>query len=159
VLGDGAHPDPAADLAPVIARARAGAAAAGRVLDVLVLMVGTEDDPQGLAGQIRSFADAGAQVCRTVGEAVDRACRRLAGLADGQGEPPGVAEAWAASPPPVPLAAISEPLAAVNVGLESFYTSLVGQGAAAVHVDWRPPAGGNERLGALLAKMKTRTGA
>ena len=50
-----------------------------------------------------------------------------------------------------PLAA---PLAAINVGLESFYTSLKSQGANVVQVDWRPPAGGNEKLAALLAKMK-----
>jgi FdrA protein len=45
-------------------------------------------------------------------------------------------------------------MAAINVGLESFYESLLSQGAQAVYVDWRPPAGGNERLASLLAKMK-----
>ena len=44
--------------------------------------------------------------------------------------------------PPVSLERLDQqPLAAINVGLESFYTSLAGQGATAVHVDWRPPAG------------------
>jgi FdrA protein len=56
----------------------------------------------------------------------------------------------------VPLNAFHEPLAAVNVGLESFYDSLKAQGAEAVQVDWRPPAGGNEKLMAILAKMKAR---
>ncbi|MCB8987888.1 MAG: fdrA domain protein [Ardenticatenaceae bacterium] len=45
-------------------------------------------------------------------------------------------------------------LSAINVGLESFYQSVVAQGGTAVHVDWRPPAGGNEKLMAILAKMK-----
>jgi len=57
--------------------------------------------------------------------------------------------------PPVALDRFAQtPLAAINVGLESFYSSLVGQGAQAVQVDWRPPAGGNEKLAAILAKMK-----
>jgi FdrA protein len=50
---------------------------------------------------------------------------------------------------------LSQPVAAINVGLESFYDSLRGQGAKAVHVDWKPPAGGDERLQAILQKMKS----
>jgi FdrA protein len=56
--------------------------------------------------------------------------------------------------PLVDLSCLTQPLAAINVGLESFYESLTSQGAQAVHVDWRPPAGGNEKLASLLAKMK-----
>jgi FdrA protein len=56
--------------------------------------------------------------------------------------------------PPVDLKQLKGPFAAINVGLESFYESLASQGAQAVHVDWRPPAGGNERLAGLLQKMK-----
>jgi FdrA protein len=47
------------------------------------------------------------------------------------------------------------PFVAINIGLESFAESLVGQGAAVVQVDWRPPAGGNERLMGLLARMRS----
>ena len=35
-------------------------------------------------------------------------------------------------------------------GSNSFAENLAAQGAPAVHVDWRPPAGGNERIMALL---------
>jgi FdrA protein len=55
---------------------------------------------------------------------------------------------------PVPLSAIEPPLAAINVGLESFYDSLCAQGAAAIQVDWRPPAGGDEKLAAILARLR-----
>ena len=198
VLGDGAHPDPAGDLAPAVARAREQAAAAGRTLEVLAIVIGTDGDPQGLAEQLESLAAAGARVHRTVGAAVDHACRRLAPLAaDGAPRPattkppvgletirdplarinagPGRLETLREPPATIsvgpveletlrePLAAINVgpvaletlrgPLAAINVGLESFHTSLLTQGVAAVHVDWRPPAGGDERLAALLAKM------
>jgi FdrA protein len=54
----------------------------------------------------------------------------------------------------VDLEQLIQPFAAINVGLESFYDSLLLQGARAVHVDWRPPAGGNEKLASLLARMK-----
>ena len=50
---------------------------------------------------------------------------------------------------------LNEPMSVINVGLELFYSSLLSQGAEAVHVDWRPPAGGNENLMALLARMKS----
>jgi FdrA protein len=53
VLGYGAHPDPAGVLAPACREAvDAGAA-------VVAHVVGTERDPQGLAGQERALEDAG----------------------------------------------------------------------------------------------------
>jgi FdrA protein len=55
---------------------------------------------------------------------------------------------------PLDLEPLNQPLAAINVGLESFYESLILQGAQAVQVDWRPPAGGNEKLASILARMK-----
>jgi FdrA protein len=137
VLGDGAHPDPAAELAPAIAEAKRR-----RSLEVVVVIVGTEEDPQDLGSQLERLTEAGAVVFRSTGEAVDYAVRRLA-------RAPGPAG------PPVDLEPLNrQPFAAINVGLESFYASIVGQGATAVQVDWRPPAGGNERLIAILAKMK-----
>ncbi|MBI1847023.1 MAG: hypothetical protein HY294_07190 [Candidatus Rokubacteria bacterium] len=41
----------------------------------------------------------------------------------------------------------------INVGLPLFVEALAGAGAAVVHVDWRPPAGGDPRLAALLARL------
>ena len=143
VLGEGAHPDPAGELAPTLAQVRAAAAAAGRELAVLAVVVGTEDDPQNLALSVERLAAAGARVFRTVDAAVVAA---LALLAE-----PAVLDG-----PAVPLEAIRPPLAAINVGLESFYESLVAQGAQTVQVDWRPPAGGDEALASLLARMKQR---
>ena len=136
VLGEGAHPDPASELAPVIEEIR------DKRLEIVVVVVGTEDDPQNMASQIERLKVAGATVFRNMTDAVDYVSRRLSPRP---------------SPlnPPVALDRFAQtPLAAINVGLESFYSSLVGQGAQAVQVDWRPPAGGNEKLAAILAKMK-----
>jgi FdrA protein len=49
---------------------------------------------------------------------------------------------------------LQQKLSAINVGLESFAESLQAQGAKAVQVDWRPPAGGNEKLMAILERMR-----
>ena len=55
---------------------------------------------------------------------------------------------------PVDLGSLQKPLAGINIGLESFAENLAAQEAPVVHVDWRPPAGGNERLMAILERMK-----
>ena len=62
VLGHGAHPDPAVELAPAIAAAHTRAAADGRDLAVVVALVGTAGDPQGLERQAVGLRDAGASV-------------------------------------------------------------------------------------------------
>ncbi|NED93958.1 FdrA family protein [Phytoactinopolyspora alkaliphila] len=62
VLGHGAHPDPAAELAPAIEQARHRARAEKRELAVLVSLVGTAADPQGLDQQAERLAEAGAAV-------------------------------------------------------------------------------------------------
>jgi FdrA protein len=62
ILGHGAHPDPAADLAPAIAAAHVEALASGIPLAVLVSLCGTAGDPQGLDRQATTLAHAGAAV-------------------------------------------------------------------------------------------------
>jgi hypothetical protein len=45
----------------------------------------------------------------------------------------------------------------VNFGIESFYDDLAGQGVPAVHVDWKPVAGGDKAAAANLRKLKKPT--
>lgn len=146
VLGYGAHPDPAGELAPAIAQARARAEAAGRHLEVVAAVVGTDEDPQGLQDQVRKLEEAGAHVETEHGAAVRYAARLVQALDQGS---------TAAVLTPLDLATFTAPLAAINVGLESFTESVIAQGAAAVHVDWKPPAGGNQRLMAILERMRS----
>ncbi|MDD7938281.1 protein FdrA [Actinomycetospora lutea] len=63
VLGHGAHPDPAGELAAECARIVADG---GRVV---VYVLGTERDPQGLDAQRRAFRDAGCVVTETAARA------------------------------------------------------------------------------------------
>lgn len=74
VLGYGAHPDPAADLAPAIAAARAAARARGHDLPVVVSLIGTKSDPQDLPGQAQKLAGAGAHVFASNAQAARFAC-------------------------------------------------------------------------------------
>lgn len=70
VLGHGAHPDPAAELAPAIAAARAD-------LAVVVSLCGAAGDPQGLQRQAGALRDAGAEVFLSNAEAARYAIGRL----------------------------------------------------------------------------------
>ena len=136
VLGEGSHADPAGVLAPAIREAsrREG-------LEILVLVVGTTEDPQNLDTQIATLEDAGAIVVRTVREAIERVATRLVHPVAAEGEA-------------IPTPAFEPPFAAINIGLETFHESLLAQGAASVQVDWRPPARGDERLLAILDRMR-----
>ncbi|HLR94002.1 MAG TPA: hypothetical protein VK053_05730 [Jiangellaceae bacterium] len=62
VLGHGAHSDPAAELAPAITTAIDEARRGGRTLSVVISLVGTGDDPQGLERQAKALHAAGASV-------------------------------------------------------------------------------------------------
>jgi len=48
---------------------------------------------------------------------------------------------------------ITKPLKIINIGIGSFLESLKNQGVEVVHVDWRPPAGGDAKLMDILDKL------
>jgi FdrA protein len=137
VLGEGSHPDPASEFVPVIKEIREQRTD----VEFLAIVIGTDDDPQNLPSQVDQLKDAGVIVFRMATEAVEYISLRLRSSKNERFTP-------------VSLEQLKQPLAAINVGLESFYESLTSQGAQAIHVDWRPPAGGNEKLAALLQKMR-----
>jgi FdrA protein len=135
VLGEGSHLDPATELAPVIKEVH------NKKIEVVAIVIATDDDPQNPESQVERLKEAGTLVFRTAAEAVEYISLRFSSQTPNKFIS-------------INLAQLNQPLAAINVGLESFYDSLLAQGAQAVHVKWRPPAGGNEKLAALLAKMK-----
>jgi len=137
VLGEGAHPNPASELAPAIAQVKHERAE----LEVVALVVGTDEDPQDVTAQCEQLTQAGAIVFRSTTDAVAYVGERLR-------------QPYRYEHPGLPLAQFGDGLSAINVGLESFYDSLTAQGAAAIQVDWRPPAGGNEAMMSILAKIK-----
>jgi FdrA protein len=146
VIGYGSHPNPASELAPTIAKAKATAATAGRHLEVVAVVTGTDEDPQNFASQIEQLRAAGAWVDAS-NEAVVRYAGRLLRALNPQYPIPSTQS-------PVDLATLQKPLSAINVGLESFAENLITQGVPTIQVDWRPPAGGNEKLMMILERMK-----
>jgi len=150
VLGYGAHPDPAGELALAVAQAITQAKKAGRLMEVVAVVVGTDEDPQGLDNQIAQLEAVGAWVETRNDVAVRYVGQLVQALAQPAEQSPITAPVERA----VDLALIQRPLAAINVGLESFTDSLKEQDAAVLQVDWRPPAGGNERLMSILERMK-----
>jgi FdrA protein len=150
VLGYGSHPDPASELAPAIAKARADAKKAGRHLEVVAVVVGTDEDPQNMEEQIEQLKAAGARVNTSNDAAVHYVGRLVQALSQPS------EQAQEDSRVSVDLAKLKQPLAGINVGLESFSESLEAQDAEAVQMDWRPPAGGNETLMAILERMKSK---
>lgn len=139
VLGEGAHPDPASELAPAIRQA------GGHGIQTVVAVIGTESDPQTVAEQVATLERSGATVKIGLEAALETVVAAL----------PLEARSI---PVEVPLSVLDETPATINVGLEGFAESLAAQNAHVVHVDWRPPAGGDERLMGILARMKGTQG-
>jgi FdrA protein len=150
VLGYGAHPDPAGELAPAIARARKLAEDAGRHLDVVAILSGTDEDPQDFHAQVEQLERAGALVETSNDKAVRYVGRLLQSL------DPDAAQGAEEPLKAVDVQMLDQPLAAINVGLEAFTESLGDQGARALQVDWRPPAGGDVKLMAILERLKSK---
>ncbi len=148
VIGYGSHPDPASELAPAVEKAKALAAKAGRYLEVVAVVTGTDEDPQNLDSQIQQLKSAGVWV-NTSNEDVVRYAGQLLQLLNAS--PEGMLpEGWKS----LDVGQMNSPVAGINVGLESFAENLVAQNIPAIQVNWRPPAGGNEKLAGILARMK-----
>jgi FdrA protein len=148
VIGCGSHPNPASELGPAIAKAKATAAAAGRHLEVVAVVTGTDEDLQNFNSQIEQLRAAGAWVDAS-NEAMVRYAGRLLRALNPQSLVPSPQS-------PVDLATLQRSLSAINVGLESFAENLIAQGVPTIQVDWRPPAGGNEKLIGILERMKRK---
>jgi FdrA protein len=149
VLGYGAHPDPASELAPAIRRARETAKNAGRYLEFVAVVSGTDEDPQDMNSQIKQLKEVGVRVEISNDVAVRYVGRLIRSL------DPTFSSARDNTFTSVDLSVLKQPLAAINVGLESFTQSLKAQNTQVIHVDWRPAAGGNEKFMAILERMRS----
>jgi len=139
VLGEGSHLNPTGELVPAIRAIQASR----KGIEFAAMVIGTDDDPQNLQLQVSALEEAGVKVFRTATEAVEYISLKFGASKKNEFTP-------------INLEQLKRPLTAINVGLESFYESLISQGAQAVHVEWKPPAGGNEKMAALLARMKNK---
>ena len=144
VLGFGAHPDPAAELSPVISNILNDAKNTGRDLEIIVILVGTDEDPQNLESQMEQLKKSGARVETRCKEAIGYIISRFQNYVRRN------------KVPNIDVSILKRPVEVINVGLESFAASIIQQQAKVIHVDWRPPAGGNEKLMSILERMKNK---
>lgn len=164
VIGYGSHIDPAGELGPAVKKAIETAHKAGRQLAVVAVVTGTDDDPQNLRDQISKMQAGGAWVSTSNEEMVRYAGAILKALNSDEvpasQQPKAAKAAIAGNPVPESKFAHSDldilrkKLEAINVGLDSFAKDLVAQGVPTLQVDWKPPAGGNEKLMRILSNIK-----
>jgi len=150
VIGYGSHPNPASEIAPAIKKCLDDAKKANRHLEIVCVVTGTDEDPQDFNLQVKLLKEAGAWVDPSNEVVVRRIGRILRALAErDEVNAPLIGK-------PVDLESLKKPMQAINVGLESFSENLKDQNAPYVQVDWKPPAGGNEKLAGILERMKQK---
>ena len=167
MLGWGAHADPAGVLAAAWQEVQAVARAAGRALVGIAHVCGAPDDPQGFVQQCQILREHGLLLADSNAQAV-RLATAVLGVhtQDSRARQPAVGNTatGAAALPQEQHQSVSLPARlpelfmtgprVVNLGLELFATQLAAHGAPVVHVDWRPPAGGDTRLASLLERLR-----
>ena len=162
VLGYGAHPDPAGALLPAILEGRRLAEKRGQHLCYVASVCGAEGDPQGLEKQRQQLQEVGVKVMFSAAGAA-----RFAAVVAGGGR--GVERTWSltqlgdiASLPQKAVVGKGSmsgrqlfdlPLKVINLGLPAFAQALTDQEVPVLHVDWRPPAGGDAKLLDVLRKL------
>src|SRR5215470_8816133 len=167
MLGWGAHADPATALAAAWQEAQAVAHAAGRELVGIAHVCGAPDDPQVFEQQCQILREHGLLLADSNVQAVRLATAVLGIHAqDSPSQRPAVGgtatSAAALSQEQYPVVSMPSRLPelfvtgprVVNLGLELFATHLTAHGVPVVHVDWRPPAGGDARLTSLLERLQ-----
>jgi FdrA protein len=163
VLGYGAHPDPSGALLPAILEGKRLAQKGGGYLSCVASICGTEGDHQDLEKQRERLEENGVVVMPTAAQAA-----RFAALVARRGQ--GCDNIWVSLKPPaishhvvgpvkrerLPTLGdlLGGPPRVINLGLPSFAESLAQQEVQVLHVDWRPPAGGDPQLLEVLRKLR-----
>ncbi|MCD8826256.1 acyl-CoA synthetase FdrA [Staphylococcus gallinarum] len=160
VIGYGSHDDMASELAPTIQKILNKVKADGRSLVVLATVVGTEHDYQGYHAQIETLKAAGAIVCDTN----DQMVRTALNLIGSTVEQPQL-EVKQIDADPVDLSVddkimnlINVKPSVINIGLKSFTEAIQSSDAQVVQFNWRPIAGGNEKLMKVLQYLNNFEG-
>jgi FdrA protein len=158
VLGYGTHEDMAEALISSIKKAQQKASENGRNIYFVGTVVGTEQDPQNYQEQKEKLKSAGVIVRDSNNQAI-RTALGILGL-DLKEEDKKVLpterkferENFTVSNAIEKL--LNEKPNVLNVGLKKFTTALTENGAKVVQFDWRPVAGGNERMRKILSVLR-----
>ena len=163
VLGYGAHPDPSGALLPAILEGKRLVEQRGGYLCCVASICGTDGDPQDVVKQKERLMENGVVVMPTAAQAA-----RFAALVARRGQ--DVDDIWVSLKPadislpaeglakkrqsPILGDLLEGPPKVINLGLPSFAASLTQQEVQVLHVDWRPPAGGDPQLLDVLRKLR-----
>lgn len=155
VHGYGSHENMTAALSPAIEIAQKTAQAAGRSLYFVATLCATKNDPQPYEDSLRQLTELGVVVCDSNAAAV-RTALRLIGKDHQPIDKPlpqPVAQRTAPSAAPAVLQLLQTKPQVVNIGLESFGTVINEHGGQAIQFDWKPIAGGNQKLARLIRRL------
>jgi FdrA protein len=165
ILGWGAHADPAGALVVAWVEAQQLAHSEGRQLIGIATVCGAPDDPQGYTEQRQMLQEHGFMLAENNAQAVRLAIAVVGGQIEERWAPAAAPASQAitgsadnaATPPAVPAhlpALFATGPRVINVGLALFAEQYAARGVPVVHVDWRPPAGGDVHLARLLARLR-----
>lgn len=157
VLGYGAHPDMANALKPAIEQALETAKKANREFHIIATVVGTKYDPQDYDKSVQVLKDMGVLVEESNARAI-RLALEFMGHTFTESEKEVVEKESTLKELPALSKGVDQLLnsqpAVINVGLESFTEPINTYGGTSVQYDWRPVAGGNQKLIRILSELE-----
>ncbi|WP_053365875.1 acyl-CoA synthetase FdrA [Bacillus sp. FJAT-27245] len=157
VLGYGSHEDMAGALIPAIQKIQSNARENGKNIYFVATVCGTEQDPQDIQEQKSKLEQAGVILRDSNNQAIRTALAMLDIRIEEKDKEMVSAKAAAKaeiSVSPAIEKLLNEKPNVVNVGLKKFVSAITENGGRAVQFDWRPVAGGNERMRKVLSVLR-----
>lgn len=158
VLGYGSHEDMAGALLPTIKKIQSNVKASGREIAFVSTVCGTDKDPQSYKEQWGKLKNAGVIMMDSNVQAVKAALKLIGKELEEVSKEhrelstPVQKEDLTVSDAIKKL--LSEKPMVVNVGLKKFTNAIINHGGQVVQFDWRPVAGGNEKMRKLLTLLQ-----
>ncbi|WP_409275115.1 acyl-CoA synthetase FdrA [Neobacillus sp. SCS-31] len=157
VLGYGSHDDMAGALIPAIQKIQSNARENGKNIYFVATVCGTEQDPQNIQEQKSKLEQAGVILRGSNNQAIRTALAMLDIQIEEKDKE--LVSGKAAAKAEINVSSAIEKLLnekpnVVNVGLKKFVSAITENGGRAVQFDWRPVAGGNERMRKVLSVLR-----
>jgi FdrA protein len=157
VLGYGSHEDMAGALIPAIQKIQNSARENGKTIYFVGTVCGTEQDPQNIQEQKSKLEQAGVILRDSNNQAIRTALAMLGTQIEEMDKE--IVSVNAASKAEITVSSSIEKLlnekpSVINVGLKKFTSAITENGGKVVQFDWRPVAGGNERMRKVLSVLR-----
>lgn len=156
VLGYGAHADMVGALEPALTEVLNKAKEDARDFKIIASVVGTTNDPQNYTDSIKRLEEMGVIVESSNARAI-RLALKMMGVEPELNNKELVAydkeRVDIQEPSEKVFELLNEQLKVINIGIESFTEPINNFGGEVVQFDWRPKAGGNQKLIKILNAM------